>query len=355
MVPPIRFVTSSRGGIAYQSVGEHEQCLVVVPPLAQNIEKMWEQPSFWRPIRRLSSSVRFVHYDKLGTGASDPVREPATLQDRIAELVAVLDDAGVERAWLLGLSEGGMIAIAAAALVPERVAGLILVGTTSGAGARPDPDRHGPARSAEETLRYFTAVADSWGGPSSLVLRDFAPSLRWIPGIDTWLPAYERAAASPAMIHALLASSLRLDATPFLGALSQPTVVLHLSGDRVIPVSHGRFLADAIDGARLVVLDGDDHFVWVSPAVDEILDEVLAAVGVDVDARAGRRYRGLTPWDTLTTAERRVARLVQRGLTNAEVARSSGASVRTVETQLTRIYAKLDVRSRTELAIRAED
>ena len=353
MVPPIRFASSLRGGIAYQAVGEHEQCLLVVPPLAQNIEKMWEQPSFWRPIRRLASSVRFVHYDKLGTGASDPVREPARLEDRVAELVAVLDAVGVQRTWLLGLSEGGMIAIAAAALVPARVAGLILVGTTSGAGARPDPDRHGPARSAEETLRYFTAVADAWGGPSSLVLADFAPSLRWIPGIDTWLPAYERAAASPAMIHALLASSLRLDVTRFLGGLSQPTLVLHLSGDRVIPVSHGRFLADAIDGARLVVLDGEDHFAWVSPSVDEIIDEVLATLGAGTRAR--RRYRGLTPWDTLTTAERRVARLVQRGLTNAEVARSSGASVRTIETQLTRVYAKLDVRSRTELAIRAED
>jgi len=353
VIPPIRFAASSRGGIAYQSVGDHEPSLLVVPPLAQNIEKMWEQPSFWRPIRRLASTVRFVHYDKLGTGASDPVSEPAGLDDRIAELIAVLDHAGVEQAWLLGLSEGGVIALAAAAQVPERVAGLILLGTSSGTGARPDPDRHGPARSPEETLRYFTAVADSWAEPSSLVLPDFAPSLRWVPGMDTWLPAYERAAASPAMIHALLASSLRLDSTPLLGEISQPTLVMHLSGDRVIPVSHGRFLADAIDGARLVVLDGDDHFAWVSPSIDEVIDEVFTVMGVE--AQAGRRYRGLTPWDTLTTAERRVARLVQRGFTNAEVARSSGGSVRTVETQLTRIYAKLDVRSRTELAIRPED
>ena len=98
---------------------------------------------------------------------------------------------------------------------------------------------------------------------------------------------------------------------------------------------------------------GDDHFVWVSPSVDEVIEEIFAAMGVD--ARASRRYHGLTPWDSLTTAERRVARLVQRGLTNAEVGQSTGTSVRTVETQLTRIYSKLDVRSRTELAIRAED
>jgi pimeloyl-ACP methyl ester carboxylesterase/DNA-binding CsgD family transcriptional regulator len=353
VIPAVQFASSSNGGIAYQSVGEHDQCLLIVPPLAQNIEKMWEQPAFWRPIRRLASSVRFVHYDKLGTGASDPLLSPATLEDLVAELVAVLDDAEVGRAWLLGMSEGGMTAIAAAALVPERVEGLILVGTTSGGGARPDPDRHGPVRSAEESLRYFTAVADSWAGPSSLVPADFAPSLRWVPGMDTWLPAYERAAASPAMIHGLLAGALRLDATPYLGEIAQPTLVMHMSDDRVIPVAHGRLLADSIDGARLRVLTGDDHFVWVSPSVDEVIEEILATMGVD--AQASKRYRGLTPWDSLTTAERRVARLVQRGLTNVEVARSTGTSVRTVETQLSRIYSKLDLRSRTELAIRKED
>ena len=213
--------------------------------------------------------------------------------------------------------------------------------------------RHGPVRTADDTIRYFIEVADRWATPQSLVLPDFGPSLRGIPGIETWLEGYERAAASPAMIHALLASALSLDVTPVLATLRAPTLVVHHRGDRVIPASHGRFLAESIPGARFVEIDGDDHFAWVAPSVDDLIDEILALTGAKPSA-AGRQ-RGLTPWDTLTTAERRVARLVQRGAMNAEVADRLGVSVRTVETQLSRVYSKLAVRSRTELAIRAED
>lgn len=352
-VPPLRFAPTVQGQVAFQVVGEDGPCLVIVPPLAQNIEKMWEQPAFWRPIRRLAGSARFVHYDKLGTGLSDPVDEPAPIEGRVAELVAVLDAVPVESAWLVGLSEGGIIAIATAGLAAQRVAGLVLINTTSGAGARPDPSRHGAVRPAAETVAFLTAVADRWATPSSLVLDDFAPSLRGIPGIEAWSQAYERAAASPAMIHALVASGMRLDATAHLSAIDLPTLVVHHRRDRVIPAGHGRFLADAIAGARFVDIDGDDHFAWVAPDVDGLLDEILAFIGASLGAR--RSAGSLTPWDTLTGAERRVARLVQRGLTNAEISGVTGAAVRTVETQLTRIYAKLAVRSRTELAIRAED
>jgi pimeloyl-ACP methyl ester carboxylesterase/DNA-binding CsgD family transcriptional regulator len=352
-VPAPRFAPSVRGSVAYQSVGVGPTALVVLPPLAQNIEKMWEQPAFWRPIHRLARSIRFVHYDKLGTGSSDPVAAPASLDERVEELVAVLDAAEVDRAWLLGLSEGGIVAIAAAAAIPERVAGLVLVNTTSGGRARPDLERHGPVRTAEETIAYFTDVADRWATQGSRVLADFGPSLRGVPGIESWIEGYERAAASPAMIHSLLAGALSMDATPELSSITVPTLVVHHRGDRVIPVAYGRWLAESIDGARYVELDGDDHFAWVAPSVDELIDTILETIG-NPGSSAGKQ-RGLTPWDTLTSAERRVTRLVQRGSTNAEVAGQLGVSVRTVETQLSRVYGKLGVRSRTELAIRAED
>jgi pimeloyl-ACP methyl ester carboxylesterase/DNA-binding CsgD family transcriptional regulator len=332
-------------------VGDGPDVLVVIPPLAQNIEKMWEQPSFWRPIRRLATSVKFVHYDKLGTGLSDPIVDSASLEQRVDELTAVLDGVGAKRAWLLGLSEGGIVAVSAAATIPERVAGTILVNTTSGRGARPE-SRHGPVRSMSDTIAYFGAVADRWATRDSLVLADFAPSLRFVPGIEAWMESYERASASPAMIHALLGSSLALDATELLPRVRCPTLVVHHTRDRVIPISHGRALAERITGARFVEIDGDDHFAWVSPAVDELIDEVLVHIGAT--RTVAGNARGLTPWSTLTAAERRIARLAQRGLTNSEIAAAAGSSVRTVETQLTRIYAKLAVRSRTELAIRSE-
>lgn len=105
--PPIRYAASARGQVAYQELGSGP-VVVLVPPLAQHIEMMWEQPAFWRPLQRLASGFRIVVFDKLGTGLSDPAPERSTLDQRVDELRAVLDAAGVDRGWLLGLSEGGI-------------------------------------------------------------------------------------------------------------------------------------------------------------------------------------------------------------------------------------------------------
>src|SRR3954462_9613110 len=110
--PRIAFAGTPRGKVAFQQVGDAATPLVLVPPLAQHIEMMWEQPVFWRPIKRLASAFHFVQYDKFGTGLSDPSNGASTLDQRIDELTAVLDAAGLERAWLGGLSEGSVIALA---------------------------------------------------------------------------------------------------------------------------------------------------------------------------------------------------------------------------------------------------
>jgi pimeloyl-ACP methyl ester carboxylesterase len=139
--PPFAYAATPRGAVGYQVVGDGPVTLIVVPPLAQHIEKMWEQPAFWRPIARLAGSLRFVHYDKLGTGLSDPAEATSDIADRLHELSAVARAAGVERAWVLGMSEGGIIAIAAAARLGDLVDGLILVNTTSGGGCRRTSER----------------------------------------------------------------------------------------------------------------------------------------------------------------------------------------------------------------------
>src|SRR6478752_10198183 len=152
-VPPIHYAANDRGKLAYQDFG-HGPALVIVPPLAQHIEMMWEQPAFWRPLSRLASAFRVVIFDKLGTGLSDPAPERSTLDDRLDELRAVLDAAGVERAWLLGLSEGGVIAVAAAARLPERVLGVVLISSYSGNAALAEAGAYGamPERGAWRAL-----------------------------------------------------------------------------------------------------------------------------------------------------------------------------------------------------------
>ncbi len=347
--PPIAFADTLRGKVAFQVVGDHATPLVIVPPLAQHIEMMWEQPVFWRPITRLASAFRCVQYDKLGTGLSDPAPVPGSLDDRLAELAAVLDAAHIERAWLLGLSEGGVIAQAAAARMPERVLGLALISSYSGNTALGEAAAHGTVPERRAWRAFFEEVVARWGSPSTVTLRDFAPSLRAIPAMARWIPRYERAAASPGMIGALVASSFGLDATPLLPEIRKPTLVIHLSGDRVIPPAFGRMLGKRIEGARYVELPGSDHFSWVSPSVDEQIDLLFEFANV---RGAGQRVGAVwDPASVLTTSERRIVRLAQRGLTNAEIARQLKLSPRTVENHLSRAYAKLGVRSRTELAL----
>jgi len=347
--PPIGFAQTSRGKIAFQQVGDGATPLVIVPPLAQHIEMMWEQPVFWRPITRLASAFRCVQYDKLGTGLSDPSSAPASLDERLAELSAVLDAARVERAWLLGLSEGGVIALAAAARMPERVLGLVLISSYSGSTALAEAAAHGAVPERRAWRALFEELIAHWGSASTSTLRDFAPSLRAIPAMSKWIPRYERAAASPAMIGALVKSGFGLDATALLPDIRKPTLVLHLSGDRVIPVAFGRMLGERIQGARYVELPGSDHFSWVSPSVDEQIDLLFEFTRVGGSgARVGALW---DPASVLTLSERRIVRLAQRGLMNAEIAKQQKLSLRTVENHLSRAYAKLGVRSRTELAL----
>jgi pimeloyl-ACP methyl ester carboxylesterase len=347
--PPIAYAETSRGKIAFQEVGDGATPLVIVPPLAQHIEMMWEQPAFWRPVVRLASAFRCVQYDKLGTGLSDPGVARASLDDRLEELSAVLDAARVERAWLLGLSEGGVIALAAAAGMPERVLGIVLVSSYSGSTALAEAAAHGAVPERRAWRAFFEELIARWGSASTVTLRDFAPSLRHIPAMPRWIPRYERAAASPAMIGTLVTSGFGLDATALLPKIRKPTLVLHLSGDRVIPVAFGRMLGTRIEGARYVELSGADHFSWVSPGVDEQIDLVFEFTKV-----RGRGSRVGAVWDpasVLTPSEWRVVRLAQRGLMNAEIAGQLKLSLRTVENHLSRAYGKLGVRSRTELAL----
>lgn len=347
--PRIQFAATPRGKVAFQQLGDAQTPFVLVPPLAQHIEMMWEQPVFWRPIQRLASALRFVQYDKLGTGLSDPSSGRAGIDERIEELRCVLDAAGVKRAWLGGFSEGGVIALAAAARMPERVAGLVLISTYSGNSALSEAAAYGPVPSKREFRGFFEQVVTHWGSEATRTLSDFAPSLLSVPGMARWVPRYERAAASPAMIGGLMASGLSLDAAPDLPHIEQPALVLHLADDRVIPAAFGRMLGQRLKRARYVELPGSDHFSWVSPNIDQQIDLIFEHIGV---GGAGPRVNAVwAPWAVLTPSERRIVGLAQRGLTNTEIASQLSLSSRTVENHLGRAYRKLGVRSRTELAL----
>ena len=155
--------------IAYQVVGDGERDIVFVPQTVSAIEALWEHPTVRRFFERLGGLGRVILYDPRGTGLSDPVARPPTFEERMDDIRAVLDDAGVEQAAVYGLSEGGPMAMLFAATYPERVTHLMLYGTFAvGPGVlRDEGDPHGIAW-CERILPMFEDSIEHWGEGRSI-------------------------------------------------------------------------------------------------------------------------------------------------------------------------------------------
>src|SRR5512142_755464 len=110
-----RYAKSGELNIAYQVFGEGERNIVLIPGWASNIEYLWTLPEFAEFGRKLARFARVLLLDRRGTGLSDPVVDPPTLEDRMDDVRAVMDGAGWARASIWGISEGGPMAMLFAA------------------------------------------------------------------------------------------------------------------------------------------------------------------------------------------------------------------------------------------------
>ena len=249
-VPPIRFADSGGARIAYQRWGDGDVHLVAIPPMAQNIEMAWEWPDIRVMLERFGSFATYTHFDKRGTGSSDRHSQVPGLDERVQDLLAVMDHAGIERAHLLGLSEGGPMTILAADSYPDRVLSLILYGTApSLIPAHFDVERIAAGRQGRQRL------IDTWGTPESVMVDVFAPSLADNDEFRRWHQVYERRSSSPQSLRELF-DLYEVDVvSEILPRLQVPTLVLHRTGDPAVPLEVARNLAAAIPGARLIEHD----------------------------------------------------------------------------------------------------
>ncbi|MGH2926413.1 MAG: alpha/beta fold hydrolase, partial [Solirubrobacterales bacterium] len=233
--PRTRYALSGDAHIAYQVFGEGDLDLVFVPGFVSNIEHYWEMPVVPQLFERLGSFARVVIFDKRGTGLSDPVAGPPPLEQRMDDMQAVMDAAGVERAALYGVSEGGPASLLFAATYPDRISALVLYGSTP--RFRTDSDISWGA--TDEQMRAFIDEASSDWGQGAL-LEKFAPSAGDDPGTREVWGRFQRAGASPAMAKAVAESLFEIDVRDILSAISVPTLILHRTGDLVAPVGGAR-------------------------------------------------------------------------------------------------------------------
>jgi pimeloyl-ACP methyl ester carboxylesterase len=269
-MPDTHYTQSGDVSIAYQVVGEGPLDLVFVMGWVSHLDYFWEEPSFARFLRRLASFSRLILFDKRGTGLSDrvPIGELPTLEQRMDDVRAVMDAVGSERAALMGISEGGPMCLLFAATYPERTAALVMIGAYA---RRLWAEDYPFGRPPEEYEEFLEDVRNNWGGPVGLEQR--APSLVDDEHFRTWWATYLRTSASPGAAYTLTRMNGEIDVRHALPAISAPTLIVHRTGDRSLPVGGARYMAEHIRGATYVELPGDDHLPFVGNQ-DEVLDEV---------------------------------------------------------------------------------
>jgi pimeloyl-ACP methyl ester carboxylesterase/DNA-binding CsgD family transcriptional regulator len=313
-----------------------------------HLEHDWNSP-VWRPLlERLGARHTVVRYDERGCGLSDREVEDLSFEAWVRDLEAVADAARLDRFPLLGISQGGPIAMAYAVRHPERVSHLVLYGTY----ARGRLHRRPAEREEAEALVRLVRVG--WGKDTDAYRRLFA-SLFW-PGAD---PDQKRAFARLQRISASAETAARImegfdrvDVRDLAPRVEAPTLVLHVEGDRRIPFEEGRLAASLIPGASFMPLPGENHVLTPEdPAFDLLVDEIDRFV-------PGAEPRPVAPpsgVDDLTPRQREVLHLVARGLDNGSIAEALFISPKTVRNHVSNVFAKLGVSHRGEAVARGRE
>ena len=273
-VPKVRYADNAGLSIAYQVVGDGPRDLLLVCGTTSHLDGWWAFHRSRTMVERLASFSRLILFDKPGTGLSDPVPAAPTIDQRTADLVAVLDAVGSERATLIGYSEGGIPSVVLAATRPERVESLVLLDAPlvmDWNGSLPIPEER-----LEHCWRVFEDACAAWG--EGILGAALNPVLASDPAMIEVLGALERACMSPAMARSVLMGYHGIDVTEIARGVHVPTLVLHLdSDDAFVPREQGPFSAELIEGAVFETLRGSDHFVWLDNAdlVPELIEEFV--------------------------------------------------------------------------------
>jgi pimeloyl-ACP methyl ester carboxylesterase/DNA-binding winged helix-turn-helix (wHTH) protein len=262
--------------LAYATVGSGPT-LVKAANWLSHVDYDWESPVWRHWWRDLSAHHQLVRYDERGCGLSDWDVDDFSFEAWVADLETVVDAAGLDRFVLLGISQGGSVAITYAARHPERVRGLILFGAfLQGRRIRAGtPDAH------EEARMYVQLVRLGWGQDNAAFRRVFA--MQFMPnGTQEQWEAFDelqRRTTSTANAVRFIEAFGRIDVADVVGGVRAPSLVLHCRGDLRLPLESARQLAALLPDSRFVILDSDNHLLLEDePAWPRFLAEVEAFI-----------------------------------------------------------------------------
>ena len=310
-----------------------------------HLEFDWESPVWRHWLDGLAEGHTVFRYDERGCGLSDRDVEDLSLDARVADLEAVIDAAGLERVALIGISQGGPVAVAYAARYPERVSHLVLYGTY----ARGRLEREPSPSAREQAQLMVSLIRMGWGQGEPAFRRMF--TTLFVPDASPeqmgWFDELQRVTTDPETAVRIRHARNHDDVTREAAQVASPTLVLHARDDALVPFSEGRLLATMIPGARFVPLESRNHILL---ADEQAWEEFRAELSLFLRP-AGRPRRA--ELGELSNRELDVLALVAEGLDNEELAARLYLSVRTVERHLSNIYAKLGVSGKAARAAAA--
>jgi pimeloyl-ACP methyl ester carboxylesterase/DNA-binding CsgD family transcriptional regulator len=351
----LRFVTAGDGvRIAYARQGNGPP-LVRAAHWLSHLELDWQNPVWRSFLTELARDRALIRYDQRGTGLSDRDVADVSFEAMVADLGTLVDSLRLERFAILGMSQGGAIAIAYAARHPERVSALVLCGAYARGHRHPDRS-HQQQREADLLLDLIRV---GWGTPDPKFRRVFASMFLPDAGPDVLegFDQLQRVSASAEMASRLRQMFGEIDVTADLERVAAPTLVMHVREDGVVPFDEGRLVAASIPRARFVPLEGRGHILVPGTSAFTRffaeLREFLGSQGSNavrrdraVDAAAGQLA-------SLSVREREVLELVAAGRRNDEIAAALFLSPRTVERHLSNSYLKLDISGKSARAAAA--
>jgi len=267
--PQTRYAKAPDGtSIAYQVVGDGPVDLVHAAGIWSNVELMWDEPDWAHFLGRLASFSRLIVFDMRGVGLSDRGPERPSIELQRDDIAAVMVAVGIHDAIVFAGARAGTMAMLFAATHPDRTKALIVYAPVAKTVATPDFPF---GKSPEEQQAFVERFVREVGTGRNLALQ--APSRAGDERFVAWWARFERLVASPSAYEELARILTAVDVRQALPAIHVPTLVIHRRDDRIVLTPQVRYVAEQIEGARLVELPGVDHIPFVGDA-DTILDEV---------------------------------------------------------------------------------
>jgi pimeloyl-ACP methyl ester carboxylesterase/DNA-binding CsgD family transcriptional regulator len=344
----IRFCRAPDGArIAVATLGQGPPLLRATHWLS-HVEFDSRSPVWAHWLRELGRDHTYIRYDQRGCGLSDWAPPSISFESWVSDLETVVELLGLKRFALLGMSQGGAVAIAYAVRHPERVSRLVLHGAYAQGRLR----RACSAQEREEAETLLKLIRIGWGRDNPAFRQLFTTLFipQGTPTQHQWFNELERISATPENAAAIIEATYHVDVAALAEQVRVPTLVFHARHDARVPFDEGMKLATLIPGARFFPLESHNHVLLdTEPAWPQFLGTMRAFLAEDRDDAAAVGTAALTP------REREVLVLMARGLDNQAIATALNKGEKTVRNQVSSIFGKLGVRTRAEAIVWARE